>query len=147
MIDRSMLGMKSEPLTVPVEAGQLKFFAKATGEKNPIYTDEAAAKAAGYSALPAPPTFCFSLSLAHPDPFKTYRDLGLDLAKILHAEQQFEYFAPIVAGDVVTIEQTLVDAFEKKGGALAFYVFEGVATNQNGDVAVKMKLTLMHRNG
>ena len=34
---------------------RLKFFAKAIGETNPIYTDEAAALEAGYRALPAPP--------------------------------------------------------------------------------------------
>jgi len=33
---------------------RLKFFAKAIGETNPIYTDEAAALEAGYRALPAP---------------------------------------------------------------------------------------------
>ncbi|MGR3780209.1 MAG: FAS1-like dehydratase domain-containing protein, partial [Albimonas sp.] len=63
MIDRKYIGREMAPLTVDVERGQLLFFAKATGQTDPIYIDEAAARAAGYRALPAPPTFLFSLDL------------------------------------------------------------------------------------
>lgn len=147
MSDQSPVGTRTPVITVPVEAGQLKFFAKATGETNPVYTDEAAARDAGYRALPAPPTFLFSLNLARPDPFGAYVALGLDLGRILHAEQAFEYVAPICAGDTITIEEVLTDVFEKKGGALSFYVFESVGTNQHGEPVVRMKNTLVHRNG
>ena len=61
MLDRKNIGRISKPHTVEVEKGRLKFFAKAIGETNPIYTDESAARAAGYRSLPAPPTFIFSL--------------------------------------------------------------------------------------
>jgi acyl dehydratase len=147
MIDRTQIGMKSDPVTVTVETGQLKFFAKATGETNPVYFDEAAARAAGLPGLPAPPTFCFTLNLARPDPFGLYSALGLDLGRILHAEQAFDYITPAYAGDTITLADELIDIFEKKGGTLAFYVFEGVATNQRGDTVVKTKNTLVHRNG
>ena len=145
MGDASKIGTKFEPVIVPVEAGQLKFFAKATGETNPVYTDEAAAKAAGYRALPAPPTFCFTLNLAKPEPLGNYTGLGLDLGRLLHAEQEFEYLEPVCAGDTIRIEETLVDTYQKKDGALAFYIFELVATNQDGTVVVRMKNTLVHR--
>jgi acyl dehydratase len=147
MVDRSQIGKKSETITVPVETGQLKFFAKATGETNPIYFNEDAARTAGHPALPAPPTFCFTLNLARPDPFATYLDLGLDLGRILHAEQEFEYLLPVYAGDMITLDETLVDIFEKKGGALVFYIFEGLARNQNGDTVVKTRNTLVERHG
>jgi len=61
MIDRKWIGHKFAPYTRKIEKGQLWFFAKAIGETNPIFTDEVAAKAAGYPALPAPPTYGFSL--------------------------------------------------------------------------------------
>lgn len=51
MIDRRFIGWTSERLSVAVETGQLRLFAKATGETNPIYFDEAAAKAAGHPAV------------------------------------------------------------------------------------------------
>ena len=56
MLDKSKIGHEFTPFTVDVEKGRLKFFAQAIGETNPIYTDETAAQAAGYKALPAPPT-------------------------------------------------------------------------------------------
>ncbi len=147
-MNTALLGSKSEAIKVPVEAGQLKFFAKATGETNPIYFDEAAARSAGHPALPAPPTFCFTLNLARSDPFAFYtQGLGLDLGRMLHAAEDFEYIAPFYAGDTITVFETLVDMFEKKGGALEFYVFEGTATNQRGETVVKMKNVLVHRNG
>ncbi|BDI61937.1 MaoC family dehydratase N-terminal domain-containing protein [Qipengyuania nanhaisediminis] len=147
MIDRSKIGSSLGILTVDVEKGQLRFFAKATGEKNPVYTDEEAAKAAGYRSLPAPPTFGFSLGLAAPDPFAKYTDLGIDLGKVLHGEQNFEYFEPICAGDTITLEDKITDIFDKKGGALEFLVIETSATNQDGKVVSKSVTTTVVRHG
>ena len=47
MIDRSYIGQKRKPLTVAVEPFQLRLFAKAIGETNPIYLEEEAAKKGG----------------------------------------------------------------------------------------------------
>ena len=47
MIDHRHIGYASPPFTTPVERGRLKFFAKAIGETDPVYVDEAAAQAAG----------------------------------------------------------------------------------------------------
>ena len=44
MVDQSLKGFTSAPRHIDVEKGQLKFFAHATGETNPIYFDEAAAR-------------------------------------------------------------------------------------------------------
>ncbi len=147
MLDRSYIGHKFPAHSVPVEAGQLKFFAKAVGEDNPIYSDEAAAKTAGFRALPAPPTFIFSLSLSGTDLADKYVPMGVDLARLLHGEQQFDYFAPICAGDVITLESTVTDIYDKKGGALEFAVEETTATNQDGELVAKSIQTLVMRNG
>jgi acyl dehydratase len=147
MIDRDNIGRNWPSIDVAVEKGQLVFFAKATGETNPIYTDDSAAKAAGYPALPAPPTFGFSLNLAVPDPFARYTSLGIDLNKVLHGEQGFTYYAPICAGDVITLQDTLTDIYDKKGGALEFLNFTTKATNQRGDHVLDMRNTVVVRHG
>ncbi len=147
MIDRKYIGHSYPPLVVDVEKGQLTFFAKATGEMNPVYTDVSAAQAAGYRELPAPPTFAFSLNLVKPDPFAQYIEMGIDLGKVLHAEQSFEYLEPICAGDTITLQDKVTDIFEKKGGALEFLVTETTATNQHGASVVKMVSTTVVRNG
>ncbi|MEZ5450193.1 MAG: MaoC family dehydratase N-terminal domain-containing protein [Thiolinea sp.] len=132
MIDRTHIGYEAEPLTVEVEKGRLRF-AKATGQTDPIYLDEAAAKAAGYPALPAPPTFMVSLELESPEPFKLFEVLGVDLNRILHGEQAFQYLKPICAGDTITLRPKVVDIYDKKGGAMEFIVITTTATNQHDE--------------
>ena len=146
MIDRSWIGKSFPKLTVDVEKGQLRFFAKSVSETNPVYTDEDAAKAAGYRSLPAPPTFTFTLNLAAPDPFEKYVSMGIDLNRVLHGGQKFEYVAPICAGDAITLESSISDIYEKKGGALEFIEEETVATNQDGAVVARLYNTLVVRN-
>lgn len=147
MIDRNYIGKSFDPLVVDVEKGQLKFFAKATAESNPIYTDETAAKAVGYSALPAPPTFGFSLNLSKPNPFDNFVALGIDLNRMLHASQEFEYIAPILAGDTITLKESVKDIYDKKDGALEFVIFITRATNQKNEHVLSMTNTIVVRNG
>jgi len=110
--------------TFDVERSQLRLFAKAIGETRTLYTDTAAARAAGYRDVPAPPTFAFSIGMNPDDPFDMLRALGVDLARVLHGEQSFEYSRPICAGDRVRVHRKVVDAYEKRGGALAFFVVQ-----------------------
>ena len=146
MIDRSNIGRELPPLTVDVEKGQLRFFAKATGQNDPVYLDDAAAKAAGFAALPAPPTFLFSLDLMQPDPFAFYRGLGVDLNRILHGEQRFRYAEPICAGDTITLRTRIADLYDKKNGAMEFIVLETDATNQRGEDVGGMTRIVVVRN-
>ena len=148
MIDRSFIGLKSEPRTIDVEKGQLRFFAKATGETNPIYFDEAAAQRAGHKRLPAPPTFTFSLALGAPaQRGNVLGDMGVDMRRVLHGEQSFTYHHPIYAGDRITLTTTTTDIYEKKGGALEFVVQDTEAVNQDGVLCTEMRVTTVVRNG
>lgn len=146
MIDKKWIGHTFPPITTTVEAGQLGFFAKSVQEKNKVYSDKAAAKEAGYDNLPAPPTFGFSLNLASPNPFKYIQDMEIPIGRMLHADQKFEYFKPIVAGDEITLQRTIVDIFDKKGGKLEFVTEETKLTNQNNELVGKMTATLVVRN-
>jgi len=55
MLDKPKIGHKFPPFTVELKKSPLRLFAKTIGEANPIYTDEEAAKKAGYRSLPMPP--------------------------------------------------------------------------------------------
>ena len=44
MIDRKFIGLALPEFSAQVEAGALRFFAKAIGQTDPIYVDEAAAR-------------------------------------------------------------------------------------------------------
>lgn len=147
MLDKSFIGHEFAPITAEVEKGQLKFFAEATGETDPVYFDLEAARAAGHRSLPAPPTFLFSLGFAGPDPFPVLRLMNVPLGKVLHGEQQFTYTSQIYAGDVITMTLRVLDIYDKKDGALEFIEQETVAVNQHGETVGTSRTVTVVRNG
>ncbi len=132
MIDTRHIGHTFPPFSVDVEKGRLKFFAKAIGQTDPVYTDDAAARAAGHPALPVPPTFLFCLEMDAPNPGAIRDLLDLPVPKVLHGEQRFSYHAMAFAGDTLTFAQRIADIYAKKGGLLEFVVRETRVTNQHG---------------
>jgi acyl dehydratase len=122
MIDHKFIGYRTPPFEVEVEKGRLRLFAKAIGETDPKYTDEAAARAAGYRSLPVPPTFFFCLEMERADAYDWFNDLGIPLGQVLHGSQSFTYHRTACAGDVLTYDAEVIDIYEKKGGALQFIV-------------------------
>ncbi len=146
MLDITDIGKAFPSVTAAVEKGRLRFFAKAIGENNPIYTDETAAKEAGYESLPMPPTFLFSLKMDVPNPFENYEKAGAQLAKILHANQAFIYHKSVVAGDSLTFESHIADIYDKKAGALEFLVEKTKVSNQLDQHVADMTTTLVVRN-
>jgi acyl dehydratase len=130
-----------------VEKGRLRFFAKAIGETDPVYTDEAAAQAAGHPGLPVPPTFLFCLEMESPDPAAIRNLLGLDYRRLLHGEQGFTYHRMAYAGDVLSFEQRIEDIYDKKGGALDFVLRKTRVTNQRGEHVADLRTVTVQRNG
>ncbi len=146
MIDRSWIGREVGTSVLPIEAGRLRFFAKAVGETDPVYVDEEAARLAGYASLPAPPTFLFAADLDSGLKFKMLDDMGVPLARILHGEQGFEYLRPIVAGDIISVTSTVKDIYEKKGGALEFIELLSDAWNDAGELVARLRAVIVVRN-
>lgn len=145
-IDRKFIGVESEDRYLDVEKGQLRLFATAVGEANPIYRDAAAAQAAGYPDIPAPPTFAFSLGLLAPAKIGNALDMIENVGSVLHGEQTFEYRKMICAGDRIRLKTKTVDIYEKKGGKLEFLVQDTTAHNQHGELCVTARMTLAVRN-
>ncbi len=146
MIDKKHIGHVMPAYSVDVEKGRLRFFAKATDQTDPVYWDEAAAKAAGYPGLPVPPTFLFCLEMESPDPAAIRDLLGLDYRTLLHGEQGFTYHRMAFAGDRLTFEQRIEDIYEKKGGALEFVVRLTRVTNQRGEHVADLRGSTVVRN-
>lgn len=146
MADKSLIGRSLGVTVAEVEKGRLRFFAKAIGETDPVYSDEAAAKAAGYRSLPVPPTFLMCLQGEGRDLVETLKVLGFDLGRILHAEQEFVYHTMAFAGDTLTFDTRVGDVYDKKGGALQFVVQETRITNQAGEHVADMRSSVVQRN-
>jgi acyl dehydratase len=146
MIDRKWVGHETAGSVLPIERTRLRFFAKAIGETDPIYTDEAAARAAGYPDLPAPPTFLFAAELDSGAVDRLLEDLRIPLSKLLHGEQSFTYHRAACVGDTVTVRSRIEDIYEKKNGALEFVVKTSRATNQHGELVAEMRSVLVCRH-
>jgi acyl dehydratase len=123
-MDRAIIGHAWPPFEVEIEKGRLRLLAKAIGESRPIYTDEAAARAAGYRSIVAPPTFAFCLLADSPVGSGYLADVGIPIPQVLHAGQNLTFHRLMCAGDRVRVSRRVVDTFEKRGGALEFVVFE-----------------------
>jgi len=147
MIDRKYIGHTMPAFEVDVEKGRLRFFAKATGQTDPVYSDVAAARDAGHPNLPVPPTFLFCLEMESPDPAAIRNLLGLDYRRLLHGEQGFTYHRPAYAGDTLRFEQRIDDIYDKKNGALEFVVRSTRVTNQRGEHVADLRSVTVMRNG
>ncbi len=147
MIDRRHIGHALPPYQVEVEKGRLRFFAKATGQDDPVYTDEAAARAAGHPSLPVPPTFLFCLEMESPNPAAIRDLLGIDFRSILHGEQGFTFHRLAHAGDTLTFRQRIEDIYDKKGGALEFVVRRTEVRNQRDEPVADLRCVTVVRHG
>lgn len=134
--------LRLPPVVTTAERGRLRFFAQATGQTDPVYTDLDAARAAGYPDLPAPPTFFFSLELDGPGPTEYLRELGVDFRHILHGEQSYTYHAMAFAGQILTLQPRIVDVATKKGGALELLRQDTTVTNETGELVAEASFVL-----
>ena len=105
------------PPTEPYLVGREKIreFARAVYSVSPLTTDVAAARAAGYGDLVAPPTFPVVVQEATLQQLLAEPDAGIDFSHVVHGEQRFSYTRPIVAGDELTATLT-VSSVKSLGG-------------------------------
>jgi len=146
MIDKKWIGHQLPPSELLIERGRLQFFARSIGETDPMYTDLAAARAAGYPDLPAPPTFVFAAELESGAVTSLLETLELPIQKILHGEQGFTYLKPVCAGERVTVRSKIADIYDKKGGALEFVLKSSEARNSSGELVAELRSLLVCRN-
>jgi acyl dehydratase len=159
---KGIIGQPTGKAKVVVERGPVTHFAEAVLSTSPIYRNPEAAKAAGFDAIPAPPTWPFAMEFAGKfeeiqpadapagNPLMTA--VGPLMAKgglILHGEQEFIYHRPIEVGDVLESQGKIVDAYQKesKGKTMTFIVQETNWTDaSSGEPVVTARFNLIHRS-
>ena len=87
-VGRTFHGAKSFPVT----ASEIAAFADVIGEKDQSV---------------APPTFSIRISLEQSQDLLSDPEVGLDWSRVVHGDQKFEIFRPIVAGDELTCSSTI----------------------------------------
>jgi acyl dehydratase len=157
-----VVGLVTAAATVHLERGPVAKFASAVTDRNPVYHDLAAARAAGFDAIPAPPTFTFASAFwgtfpeDQPDdptrgggsPMrKLMGELMADGGMMLHGEQEFVYHKPLQVGETLHQEARIADFYTKeaKGRVMTFLVLETVFKDDGGDPVVTERFNLIHR--
>jgi acyl dehydratase len=125
------IGKQFQPTQYAVGREKVKEYARAVGETNPLYLDEAAARAAGYADVVAPPMFAVVYCGAAVVPALFDPEVEMNFAMMVHGGQQFEWGEPVVAGDEITTTASVKEIYEKDGRG--YYVFESVSVNQRGE--------------
>ena len=135
--DRSLYGVEHQAGPFAVTKDMVQAFSKSIGETGPIYNDEAAANAAGYSGVVAPPTMC-SLFVRRVE----LPDIKLKFGRSrFHTGQRVQPKGNIVAGDSLTASSHLKEVYPKTGrsGTMVFIVWETTFRNQNGQVVADVQ--------
>lgn len=133
------------PPTEPYLVGREKVreFSRAVFAENPINSDVAAARAAGYADVVAPPTFAVVVQEQTLQQLLAEPDAGIDFARVVHGEQRFSFSRPIVAGDELTA--TLSVSSVKTLGGNAMVTAESAIVDADGAHVVTAISTLVVR--
>jgi acyl dehydratase len=99
------------------EVGRAKIreFADAVGATSPLHRDPAAARAAGYADVIAPPTFATIISMRATSVIVDDPELGLDFSRVVHGSQTFVHHRPMVAGDRLVYTSHVDDVQTRMG--------------------------------
>ena len=157
MADKSKLGFEFPIYTLEVEKAKIAEFAAAVAQKDntdhikEIYRDADAAQKAGYENIPTPLTYPTMFAFWTGDGLQEIVNaVGADLSKMLHSEEDYAYFAPICAGDVITFKMKVADMYdrgkkERKGWHAQVTVLETELINQRGELVLRARTTFMER--
>ena len=129
----------------PYEVSRVKIaeFADAIGEPSTLCRDRAAAQAAGYPDVIAPPTFAIVVTAANSARVTLDPDLGVNYAMVVHGEQSFEHARPLHAGDVV-VAQSTIESIRSLGAMTTMTTVTQVRT-VDGEHVCTARSTLVER--
>jgi acyl dehydratase len=132
----------------------IKRFAQAIGEANPIHFDEDYAKSTKYGTIIAPPLFCHMFTFEDvpsnrlpSDGSPIEIDVPVPAQRTVGGGSSYEIFQWVKAGDKITAKSTLKDVFTKEGrsGRLYFIVVDTEFSNQKNESVAKETATYIKR--
>ena len=145
----TLKGMRLAEFSYQVERCKIREMAEAVGDPNPLYVDQDAAGEEGYPDVIAPPTFGTCVNLWGGPGFQELMEqLGSNPLKVLHAEQEYEYFNPVYPGDVLEVTIDVANTYTKEGrsGTMRFIILETTSVNQKGEKVVVGRSTVLERS-
>jgi N-terminal half of MaoC dehydratase len=134
-INRQFIGYSLPPFIVTVERERLRQFAAAIGASPPGSDEDG-----------APPTYLKVIEGENDSSRRILSALGVDLKRVLHAEQEFEYHAAYRAGDQLAVERTVSNIYERKAGELEFVVVDTLIRQSSGQLVARTQQVILVRN-
>ena len=143
-VNRAVVGREYPPFAVTLERGKIKEFARAIGDLNPFYLDDDVGRASEWGDVIAPPTFAATF---RGDGTALLADLGVDISRVLHGEQEFEIFRQLQPGETYLCRSKVVDLYEKAGrsGPMAFVVRETAVTDRSNEIVATLRAVTVVR--
>jgi acyl dehydratase len=129
-IDTKFSGKTYPSYTYDVSKEKIKEYAKAIKNPDPHYVDEQFARKSKYGAIIAPPTFVVVFGAYLIEPVFLDKELNLNMAMLVHGEQEFEFFEVVKAGDSITTSAKISDIKNKE--KLDVIAIELHSKNQHG---------------
>jgi acyl dehydratase len=156
-IDRKHLGRRYGPYRFEVGLEHIRDFVAAVGggvpgrvfstppvNPQPVTWDEAAARVSHHGGIIAPPAFATTFAIqpfavACSDP-----ELGVNVLRLVHGEQEFEFGDPIRPGDALHTVGEITSIRDR--GNLDFLEVTTTTTNQRGRLVVRGVWSAIIRN-
>ena len=113
-IDTKFIGKTYPESTYEVGKEKIKEYAKAIKNPDPHYLDDNFAKKSKYGTIIAPPTFAVVFGAYLIEPVFNDKDLNLNMAMLVHGEQELEFMEVVRAGDSITTSAKIVDIKNKE---------------------------------
>lgn len=145
--DSEATGAALESVRFPIERSKLMELARTFKDDDPLWHDPAAATAAGFDAVPVPPTATV-LADHWRERGATFhaQAAGLDLSRVLHGEVSWEFQRPLRLGDELTAVSILAGDTTrqgKRGGEMRLVTVETSYTDAAGELVARRRDTLI----
>jgi len=133
----------------PIEASEIRRFALATEDGNPLWLDNEYAKKTRWGGIIAPPTFLIACGGQHAlAPESEVEQFPGFILQPLFSGSEFEFYHPVRVSDNIRPKSKIVDVYEKVGrfvGTMIFRKSETTYTNQDDKlVGIWRQLTMTY---
>jgi acyl dehydratase len=129
-LNEALQGKAYPPVIFEIEEGRVRAFAAAVG----------------HVGAGVPPTFATAPEhAAGLTNVIADAELGLDLAKVLHGEQEYEWTRPMRVGETLTAE-TVIESIRGRP-SMGFLVLRTLLRDEAGETVVAARSTLIVREG
>jgi acyl dehydratase len=142
---KTLIGRMFPAVTYVINEDDIKDYLPVAGEEHPAFRSDEEAHTAGYERRVIPPSFApYIAILGMLRSFDWEKDFFLDYktGTAMFGEQELEYLRPLYMGEILTIQGTVVDVYEKQGKRLFDVAKVSVkVTDAQGAIAVQGALS------